>query len=351
MTASLAAVDLFCGAGGLTQGLVREGIPVLAGIDLDPAARYPFEFNNGASFVEMDIEDLGGREVRDFYPPGVIRIMVGCAPCTPFSPFTQGRDAKGCPEWGLLDSFARITEIVRPGVLSMENVVQLRRHAVFRQFVRRLVRLGYHVTDYDVSCPDYGVPQRRIRLVLFGSLFGPVEMLPPTHAASRFVTVRDAIANLPSLAAGEAHPTDPLHRSSGLTKINLRRIRASRQGGTWRDWHSELMLSCHLHDSGSSYTPVYGRMSWNEPSPTITTQFYNYGSGRFGHPEQDRAISLREAAILQSFPQDYAFLAPGEETSLRAVGRLIGNAVPVRLGRVIARSMLIHLEEFGALRR
>ncbi|OLE57250.1 MAG: DNA (cytosine-5-)-methyltransferase, partial [Cyanobacteria bacterium 13_1_40CM_2_61_4] len=232
MTQTLAAVDLFCGAGGLTSGLIREGIPVLAGVDLDPEARYPFEFNNGSAFIEADVGELSGHDVRRIYPPETIRILVGCAPCQPFSSFTQSRDAEEYREWSLLDSFSRIVEESRPAILSMENVTQLRSHAVFSRFVRRLRELGYWVNDYDVRCSEYGVPQRRTRLVLFASLFGPVEILRPTHRGPRVRTVRDAIESLPEIEAGESSD-DPLHRSCRLTAINLRRIRASHPGGSW----------------------------------------------------------------------------------------------------------------------
>ncbi len=349
MGAAVVAVDLFCGAGGLTHGLIQEGIPVSAGVDLDPAARYPFESNNGSTFVEMDVGTLDGRDVSRLYPERSVRILVGCAPCQPFSPFTQGREAEEYQEWSLLNSFARIVARVGPAVVSMENVTQLRKHGVFARFVKRLGRLGYSVTAYDVYCPDYGVPQRRTRLVLFASVFGPIELLPCTHLPNDYPTVRKAIGRLPPIKAGEVSQEDPLHRSCALTEINLRRIQASRPGGTWKDWEEELILECHRDETGESYTPVYGRMDWSEPSPTITTRCYNYGSGRFGHPEQDRAISLREAALLQSFPVDYAFVPPDVDVTFQKVGRLIGNAVPVRLGRIIARTILYHLRDSGAI--
>jgi len=349
MTVNLAVVDLFCGAGGLTHGMMREGIPVLAGVDLDPAARYPFEFNNGSTFIEMDVSKLDGHDVLKLFPEDAVKILVGCAPCQPFSPFTQGRNNNIDFEWGLLDSFARIIGQVHPTIVSMENVTHLKKHEVFSRFVRQLTRLGYNVTHYDVRGPEYGVPQRRTRLVLFGSLFGPVKIIRPTHRSSRIRTVRMAIDHLSAIKAGEVSKDDPLHRSCALTEKNLRRIQASRQGGTWRDWDDELIVECHRSDRGESYTPVYGRMAWDEPAPTITTRFYNYGSGRFGHPEQNRAISLREAALLQTFPMDYRFVPSGDDVTFANVGRLIGNAVPVRLGRIIARTILLHLEEYHVL--
>ncbi len=120
---------------------------------------------------------------------------------------------------------------------------------------------------------------------------------------------------------------------------------APRPDGTWRDWPEELVTECHRRETGRGYASVYGRMAWDRPSPTITTQFYGFGNGRFGHPEQDRAISLREGAILQSFPKDYVFIRPIDEIHFTRIGRLIGNAVPFALARAIARSIRAHLEK------
>ena len=138
-----------------------------------------------------------------------------------------------------------------------------------------------------------------------------------------------------------------MHRSSKLSKTNRERIGQSIPGGTWRDWDEKLKVSCHNKKSGLTYPSVYGRMKWDEPSPTITTQFYGYGNGRFGHPEQNRAISLREGAILQSFPNDYIFIDERHPAKKRELGIHIGNAVPVELGRAIGISIQRHLQEYG----
>lgn len=152
------------------------------------------------------------------------------------------------------------------------------------------------------------------------------------------------MSRLAPLAAGDVSLDDPLHRTSELSPLNLRRIRHSRPGGTWRDWPRELVAQCHKIKNGKTYPSVYGRMEWDQPSPTITTQFFGFGNGRFGHPEQDRAISLREGAILQSFPKDYRFVEPGGDYRFKTIGRLIGNAVPVRLGQVVGETVRRHLE-------
>jgi len=338
-------VDLFCGAGGLTHGFVKEGIPVSAGIDLDPECHYPFERNNDSRFILKDVNEMSGDELRDLYPPNSIKILAGCAPCQPFSSYTHRRDAREDDRWGLLYSFGRLVREVEPEIVTMENVPRLKNHEVYADYVKGLEDLEYHVTTYVVYCPQYGIPQTRRRLVLFASRFGEIKLVPPTHGENSYVTVRDAIGHLEPLVAGGRSKTDPLHWASTLSERNLERIRAAHPGGSWRDWPEELVANCHKDERGQKYGSVYGRMKWAEPAPTITTQSTGFGNGRFGHPEQDRAISLREAALLQTFPEDYEFIEPGEPFVLKRLNVLIGNAVPVVLGRVVARSIKKHLAE------
>ena len=321
----------------------RAGIEICAGIDLDPSCRHPFETNVGAEFYERDLFGLSPRFVDSLFAPGRPRVLSGCAPCQPFSTYTNGRSHR-TSQWQLLDKFAEIVQELRPEVVTMENVSLLARHDVFSSFVSVLERSGYHSRYSVVRCSDYGVPQRRRRLVLVASTLGDIVLEPPADPETGAVTVRDAIGHLEPLKAGGASRHDPLHRSSGLSERNLRRIRSSAPGGTWRDWDVGLRSSCHARTSGRSYSGVYGRMSWEEPAPTITTQFHGYGSGRFGHPDQDRAISLREGALLQTFPEHYSFVPRGDAVHIAPVARLVGNAVPVELGSAIGRSIIAHLE-------
>jgi DNA (cytosine-5)-methyltransferase 1 len=334
-------IDLFCGIGGLTHGLQRGGVPVVAGVDVDPACRFPYEANNDATFVERSVRDLTGAELDQLYGDAEVRMLAGCAPCQPFSSYSRkARKVKDDPKWDLAADFARLVTETEPDVVTMENVPHLADHPVFTSFLESLE--GFHIWYRVVQCTEYGVPQTRKRLVLLASRLGPIELIVREDAAQP-ATVRSAIGHLPPLQAGGRDPHDPLHASSNLSELNLRRIRASTPGGTWREWDGSLLASCHTRDSGQTFSSVYGRMHWDEPAPTITTQCYGFGNGRFGHPEQDRAISLREAAILQTFPEDYRFLAPGERPRFNMLGRLIGNAVPVRLGEVIAASVIAHL--------
>lgn len=340
-------VDLFCGAGGLSHGFWLEGFRIAAGIDIDEACRYAFEHNNEARFIHRDIASLNGETVKGLFEPGAPSVLVGCAPCQPFSMYNQKNSD---PRWQLLEEFARIISEVKPTVVSMENVPRLLRFRdgeVFADFVEVLEEEGYHVDRRIAFAPDYGVPQKRSRLVLLASSLGEIALESGTHDPSEYETVDQAIGYLPKIAAGGVDDQDPLHRSSRLSALNLKRIRAAREGGSWRDWDEDLIADCHKEATGHTYASVYGRMKRDALSPTITTQFFGFGNGRFGHPQQDRGISLREGAVLQSFPPDYAFVKPGDPIQFKKLGRMIGNAVPVLLSRAIARSIRAHLAEYA----
>ena len=340
-------VDLFCGVGGLSHGFYQEGYRIAAGIDVDEACRYPFEANNEAPFVRRSVEELTATEFEEEFTHGEPTILVGCAPCQPFSKYSQGREDF---RWRLLEDFARLIQECRPDIVSMENVPRLphfKAGTVFDDFVRSLRECGYTVAWSVAFCPDYGVPQSRSRLVLIASRHGQPTLPAKTHGEADYVTVRETIGALPALGAGDADAKDALHQCSRLSPLNLERIRASKPGGTWRDWPEELVTRCHKRDTGQGYASVYGRMAWDEPAPTMTTQFFGFGNGRFGHPEQDRAISIREGAMLQTFPIDYEFLPPGEAVQMKSLGRMIGNAVPVTLSRAIARAIGNHIKVHG----
>jgi DNA (cytosine-5)-methyltransferase 1 len=346
MHSRVIAVDLFCGAGGLTKGLEKAGIDVRLGVDMDPACVYPYEANNKAKFLRKPVEEVTSEEIGRVWDDASVRLLAGCAPCQPFSTYSKGKTDASDKRWNLLMQFARLVEETLPDVVTMENVPRLAQQDIFLEFVNLLERLEYKVSYQVVNCADYGVPQQRQRLVLLASILGQIELIPPSQAPDRYKTVREAIGDLPPIDAGEIHTRDPLHQASTLSPTNYKRIKASRPGGTWRDWDEGLVADCHKKGSGKTYPSVYGRMSWDSPSPTMTTQFFGFGNGRFGHPEQDRALSLREGAILQSFPKGYKFTPPGEPIARKTVGRMIGNAVPVKLGEAIGKSVLKHIARY-----
>ncbi len=341
-------IDVFCGLGGLSYGFKKRGFSVIAGIDADPDCKFPYERNIAAEFICKDVRRVDPVEVRRHFGHGVPSILVGCAPCQPFSTYNQKNED---PNWRLLEAFADLIEAVSPDVVSMENVPRLRNFrggSTFESFVSRLEDLHYRVSADVLYGPDYGLAQTRSRLVLLASRHGTVTMPKPTHRGA-YRTVRDEIGDMPAIGHGGSHGSDPLHRSSKLSPINERRIEASAPGGTWRDWDEELRADCHRVDTGRGYSSVYGRMKWSEPSPTITTQFYGFGNGRFGHPDQKRALSLREGAMLQGFPKDYEIVEPDRPIQFKRLGRMIGNAVPVNLAEAIAGAVADHVSSFGTV--
>ena len=250
-----------------------------------------------------------------------------------------------------LYSFANLIEDIEPEIVSMENVPQLLRFndgKVFKDFVKRLKTKNYHVTWDIVNAQNYGVPQRRKRLILLASKHGEISLIDKTIKNEEYITVRQAIGHLPYLEDGMVHEEDSLHRARKLTDLNKKRIKATKEGGNWEDWDRSLWLECHKKESGKNFKSVYGRMKWNDVAPTMTTYCIGLSNGRFGHPEQDRAISLREAALIQSFPKNYDFIDPEIEISTAVIARQIGNAVPVGLGVAIAKSIKKHIEGLGS---
>lgn len=336
------AIDLFCGAGGLTYGLEQAGISVRVGVDIDPACQYPYTANNSGEFLLKSVNDLGKSELSKHFSKNSVSLLAGCAPCQTFSSYNQKANSSD-ERWWLLGEFGRLIEELIPDIVTMENVPGLYTQDIFQEFLTLLHRNKYRIWCKVIDCSLYGLPQQRKRLVLMGSKFDEIELLSPSKFKNDSCTVREAISTLPAIKAGEVYKGDPLHQSASLSKLNQQRIRASRPGGTWREWKKELIACCHRKTTGKTYPGVYGRMEWDKPAPTMTTQFFGFGNGRFGHPEQDRAISLREGAILQGFPRDYNFAQPGCRISKTGLGRMIGNAVPVPLGRLIGESIRTHL--------
>ena len=347
---AISAVDLFSGAGGLTYGLRKAGIRVDAGIDLDPEAEFAFCVNNPDSkYYCWDLGRKNYQSVEKLFQPGKIRLLAGCAPCQPFSKYTNGKEKhKG---WDLLKNFGRLVERIRPEVVTMENVPELARRGseVFEGFVKGLKKAGYEVDWKVVDARDYGVPQSRQRLVLLASRLGEISIPNGRYQSpSRWKTVRNTIGRLPPLESGEVDAKDRFHVAAKLSEMNMKRVRATpHDGGSRRDWPDELVLPCQKRKSGKGYVSVYGRMWWDRPSSTITTLCMGIGNGRFGHPEQDRAISLREAALIQSFPKSYDFWPADKAINRSAVGRMIGNAVPPKLAEALGREIVKHVEEYA----
>ena len=220
----LVAVDLFCGIGGLTCGLQKAGIRVVAGVDNDPSCKYAYEANNNSRFIEKDISYFTGEELNRLYPKNATKVLVGCCPCQTFSVHTiknkiSGEDKRS----GLLYEFLRLVKESKPDFVSMENVPRLRNYPVFHDFVDGLKEEGYFVYYRVVYCPRYGIPQKRARLVLLASK-GKIELIPETHEPTNYVTINEVINHLPRIRAGGGSKADRIHKAWGLSAINKKRI-------------------------------------------------------------------------------------------------------------------------------
>lgn len=339
-------IDLFCGIGGLSYGMKSKGFKILAGFDLDYTCQYAYEINNEAKFVYKDIKEVTKDDILPLYSKDVIKVLAGCAPCQPFSSYAFKNKTKDPNKYDLLYEFGRLVKEVKPDIVTMENVPAIQKFKlknVLQDFIEVLKKEGYIVSEKVVYCPDYGIPQTRKRFVLLASKLGEIKLISPTHLKENYVTVRDTIGNLPPINAGEACLTDPLHRSRVLSSLNMKRMLATPYGGGWKNWPEELLLECHRKEGGKSFGSVYGRMVWDKPAPTMTTLCTGIGNGRFGHPIQNRAISVREAALFQTFPLEYKFFPDEKSVSITKASRYIGNAVPPQLGAVIADSIKKHL--------
>ncbi len=320
----LTALDLFCGAGGLTEGLKQAGFRVLGAIDNAPLAVDAYRLNHSRTRVWLrDIRRLRPLHVAEELGlgPGDLDLLAGCPPCQGFSSLRTKHQRISVEDDrnDLVAQFARYAEALRPTALMMENVPGLADDVRLKRVLTRLRRLGYELTHDVLDAADYGVPQRRRRFVLLG-LLG--EKVPFAEPASRRRTVRQAIGRLPR--PQESH--DPLH-NHGETRTEQvrRRIEAIPAEGSLRLLGAEHQLPCHRRTNG--FYDIYGRMVWDEPAPTITGGCINPSKGRFLHPDQPRAITLREAALLQSFPPRYRF--PLDRGKYLAAD-LIGNALPPR---------------------
>lgn len=331
------AVDLFCGAGAASAALKRSHFRVAAAVDNDPDACATYRANHPrVRLYETDIRDLDPLIVRGECLDAVdLDLMVICAPCQPFS--SQNRRRGIDQRSRLLLQGARFVSALRPKVLFVENVPGLASRAYadllteFREICGSEYRFG---SPQRVDAADYGVPQRRIRCLLMAGRGTPAPVLPPpiSPKGQRF-TVRHAISSLTRLESGEADKHDPLHAARNHKPIALERLRViPKDGGSRSELPVALRLNCHKRPN--SYPDVYGRMSWDDVAPTLTTGCTDVTRGRFAHPEADRAITPREAALLQTFPPQYTF-----EGSLKVVAQQIGNALPFALLRALAPTL------------
>ena len=350
-------IDLFCGVGWLTHWFVKEWFDVVVWIDFEKSCEYGYVSNNKwAEYLCMDINNVESDLLNSYYGDNCdIKVLVGCAPCQPFSLMNTNKSQyfnnEDVEKKSPIRKFADLISELKPEIVSMENVAWLMdidKYPSFAYFLKVLKDNGYWDAFYKVvDCTKYWIPQTRKRLVLLASRLWPIELIEETHIEP--ITVMETIWKLPAINDWEICNTDPLHRSRKLSKLNKNRISSMPKNG-WNllDIDPSLIPDCHKKKSGKSYLPnVYARMRWDRPAPTMTTWCTWFGNGRFWHPEQNRAISLREAAMIQTFPKDYQFFEKNQSTiSIQKISKHIGNAVPVKLGEVIAKSIKKHLSKY-----
>jgi len=309
----LKAVDFFCSIGGVSLGFKQAGIEVLGGIDIDKSCKETYEKNIRAKFLTADVSNLDKKEVGQFFKIERNQdnlVFVGCSPCQYYSNIKTDK-TKSCNTRLLLADFQEFVDYYRPGYVFIENVPGLdyKPESPLGKFKFFLKENGYVFDDDVLNAKYFGVPQNRRRYVLIATRVKNKVKLP-TGNKKNVKTVKDAIGDpikFPPIQHGSTDNSGYLHNSARLSPVNLKRIKSTpRNGGSRLDWKDKsLQPACYKNHNG--HTDVYGRMYWNKPAPAITTRFVSYSNGRYGHPEQDRAISLREGATLQSFPEDFIF--------------------------------------------
>ena len=318
------AIDLFSGCGGMTEGLFQAGYRVVAAVEIDRYAAQAYRANNdqrGVHLFEDDIRKIDTQEIIPMLRGEPLHLLAGCPPCQGFSTIRRKnkKKAKKDPRNRLIWEFVRFVEELAPIVIMLENVPALAEYTEFKKAYSKLNRLGYDPHYEIVNVENYGVPQRRKRLVLVGSLLGSIMPAVGTHS---LVTVRDAIGNLelPENSNDPVHHMYPHHTPEVQHRIEL----TPHDGGSRSDLPEKYTLECHKKE-GIGFHDIYGRLAWDKVSSTITGGCLNPSKGRFLHPEQNRCISAREAALLQTFPRNYTFPINIPQAS---IALMIGNALP-----------------------
>ena len=330
----------------MSRGLLDAGIKVLGGVDNDENCRLTYERNiTGAKFIKHDICSLSAKSLErrlDIKPDDPNLIFAGCSPCQFWSKIRTDKSKSERTAF-LLKQFQKFIRHFRPGFVIVENVPGLytrKNVSILPKFIDFLSNLGYVMDDGVVNANHYGVPQNRRRYLLVATRLSKSISLPPAQLdgsaiVSSFIGVENGFSRI---KAGHRDESEFQHTTCGLTELNLRRIKLTpKSGGTRAAWKDigELQIDAY-RGKDDIFEDVYGRMYWDKPAPTITTKFNSISNGRFGHPEEDRAISIREGATLQTFPKDYVFLG----TSLSSIARQIGNAVPPEMARRIGSHLI-----------
>jgi len=333
------SIDLFSGVGGLTEGMHQAGFQTKVAIEIVEEAVIGYKLNHPeAEVLQKNIREIKKKEIKALLGGGRIHLLAGCPPCQGFSSIRRlNRSSVDDHRNDLVLEYFRLIKEHLPYTIMMENVPELREYDLFKKVVKKLKKLNYHV-DFDVvNVKDFGVPQSRRRLVMVGSLLGPITIARGTNEK---VTVREVISKLESIE----NTTDPIHKITAKhTEAVMERIRLTpKNGGSSKDLPASFKLNCHKKEN-VGFNDVYGRLRWDDYSTTITGGCLNPSKGRFLHPEEDRVITPREAALLQSFPPDYKFPL---NIPKQALALLIGNALPPKFSYIQSLNIKNHLDHY-----
>lgn len=343
---NLKAIDFFCSIGGMTYGFRKAKINVIAGIDIDPSCKTTYEYNNpGSKFILANIKEYPLEQLKN--DTGIKEnddslIFIGCSPCQYWSIIKTDKTKSNLSK-NLLTDFQRFVKHFNPGYVVVENVpgiMKREEESGLNKFVAFLEGKNYKVVKDILNANHFGVPQNRRRFTLIASRVN-LDISLPKGNKNKISTVKDFIGKnngFPKIKAGHTDNTKFKHSTAGLSENNLKRIRLTKKnGGTREKWSKDKKLQINAYKGKDySFRNVYGRISWNKPAPTITTKFNSLSNGRFGHPEEDRALSLREGATLQTFPKSYDF----KGRSMGIIAKHIGNAVPPKLAYIIAKQLI-----------
>lgn len=341
--------DFFSGCGGTSKGFQNTGMDIVFALDNDPDCQKTYLLNfPGVQFFPDDIKNLPIDSLNSMVNncKGHAILFSGCAPCQPFTRHHTQRNPIDTRRM-LLRKFLEFIQYHLPDFVFIENVPGLKKidgkDNPFYEFEESLHKYNYQLKYDIIKAQDYGVPQRRRRLVLIASHNGIIDFPPRTHGPNTlnhdYATIREWIEDLPPIEAGQDHPQIPNHRAANLSPLNIERIVSTPEGGDWRDWPEHLRLDCRP-DGYTGYTDVYGRMWWDKPATGLTTRCISLSNGRFGHPVQNRAISVREAACIQTFPIDFHFMG-----NLNSMAKQIGNAVPPLLAQRFGENFTRYLTD------
>lgn len=334
------SVDVYSGVGGLSAGMVQAGFAAKAAIEIDKYAVLAYRMNHPETIVlENDIRKVSADAIIATLNGEPLHLLAGCPPCQGFSSVRRlnrkqnVRDDRNA----LILEYLRLIKELKPMTIMMENVPGLINYYLFKDVVKELDVLGYRPKVKIVNVKDYGVPQSRKRLIMVGSLLGEIDIAGGTE---KKVTVKEAIGTLESIQETK----DPLHKiTANHTPEVMERIRLTpKDGGSWKDLPERYTLVCHKKKN-VGFKDIYGRLRWNNYSSTITGGCLNPSKGRFLHPEEDRVITAREAALLQSFPKSYRFPVNIPKASLAL---LIGNALPPRFSYIQSMNIKRHLDKY-----